>query len=229
MKEKYIYKDGKINAVDYNIIGIDISYEYQDNIGEILKTENIIEFLEKNKNVIKRDIRELCNSIKRNNKKMDLLEKILVINSIVSALFLVLNPIIFISFYVLTLGICLVYLSVFSSINNKYIKIINGNRLELKELEKELVKNKKYLIKLYKNKAITEEKIKGIENKVNFVRYREYLKELRKYLKMHFYIGSNEKEFEKYYKDGSIDKKLEKEYDNDEIKLIKKYFDNKKN
>lgn len=225
MKEEYIYKNGKIKTIDYNIIKKELTYDYQDNINEILKTENIIEFLKKDKEIIKRDINNIKKQIKNNKKNIESIKNIWGFISILLTLFILKDITLFYTLFIINSCIFLTPILVFTDINRIHKKILNGNCTELEKIEKESKEYKEKLKELYENKTITETEIKKQENKVNYIKYKEELKDLKDCLRIYFCIGSNETKFKKYYDKNILDKKLNKEFNINERKLIKRYFD----
>ena len=66
MKEAYIYKDEQIIVADIKEDKcVEVKYGYQDNIEEVLKTENILEFLNIEKERISKELLDIDK--KRNN------------------------------------------------------------------------------------------------------------------------------------------------------------------
>ena len=187
MKLKYTCKDNLVEVTDSNIIGANLSYDYQDNIHEILVVENKIEYLEKEK-------RELCD-----NKEKILFKKdnYVFLNKISKSLsVLMLFSGIICSFYYIPLLIyCFCISALLFHISNNILtnkinllkKTVNGISSEINSIEEKLKESKKYYKELKNNKSnVFKEKD---NNKTFKVVYLNELKKLKEYLKESFYLG----------------------------------------
>lgn len=231
MKEAYIYKDEQIIVADIKEDKcVEVKYGYQDNIEEILKTENILEFLNIEKERISK---ELLDIDKKRNNTENLTPTIIaswIYYSLLSVGFgtiIGLFTNIWLIVWLLPLIISLICTSsaIYNEIN---ISILNkkqkGFKLELQKIHEQLNKNKTYLEKLKKDKRISLEKANKVSKKFNYVDYKEKLEELKKYLETYKLIGKNIEIYKKYYKKGILNERLNKILENDQIELIKKYI-----
>jgi len=246
---KIIYLDGKVLVNDFrkdskNPVELK-EYEYQDNIKEILKQENIIELLETEKNNINNKILNNYTTINTHEHAISLL-KIMWVTIPLFAAFLgfllsfgnTIQPIFGITQHWLSLGIVGTVITsavlsgpfvLLKSILKTAIKDNSGYKLELKELEKELVKNKETLKQLQNNKSKENEqqsmnkKTEDIHN----IHLDEYRK-IRNDLLIYRQIGENMDKFSKYYIEDTLDKNLNEFYDSEEIEKIKTYFKSQK-
>lgn len=231
MKEAFIYKNDVIIAADLiGDEGFEVYYEYQDNIEEIMKEENILEFLEESKAKIKNNIREIEKKLEINNRLMFQYLYIGVIFGLFFVIFGILFGIfsdIWITAWALPLLVeitCSIF-AVYTKINSRLLtKKLNGYKVELKEVEDKIKENKEYLEIVKKDKTVSDIKKEKIKKDVNYVRYKEQLNELKTYLEIYRKIGRNIEVYRKYYKNGVLDEKLETKYNDSQIKLIKKYL-----
>lgn len=231
MKEAYIYKDEQIIVADIKEDKcVEVKYGYQDNIEEVLKTENILEFLNIEKERISK---ELLDIDKKRTNTENLTPTIIaswIYYSLLSVGFgtiIGLFTNIWLIVWLLLLIISLICASsaIYNEIN---ISILNkkqkGYKLELQKIHEQLNKNKTYLEKLKNDKRISLEKTNKVSKKFNYVEYKEKLEELKKYLETYKLIGKNIELYKKYYKKGILNERLNKILENDQIELIKKYI-----
>lgn len=226
MKESYQYKNGKIHVTDFSDgEEHEFTYNYQDNIETILITENIIEKL----NHLKEEIN---NEILANNKKIKTLNEFLRIGVGFAVLlyciaiilcFLAPNIITALSPFVAISLVTGPLAYIFYKYNESK-RIEEGKKIELKEIEKKIESNKKYLKKLKREKQKDNEK--EMEEKVYCVKYEDKIKELKDYFKICYYIGYFKKQYQKHYNEGNIKENLEDIFSEDELRLIKKYISN---
>ena len=242
---KIIYRDGKVLVIDYiknNEPAIEIEeYEYQDNITEVIKQENIIEELEILKKEIQNKIIERSNTTNYYSRMKKLLIKITIMLSIFCSIvfgytafigggrFNLINSILFgtIAGTALPSALCGYFISSSNRYSKKALKEKQGYELELEKLEKELTKNKNKL------KEIRDIKIKELQDDFKNKKYTDniHLEEYRKIrnqLMLYYEIGENENEFSNYYNKGILEEKLNKYYETDQIETIKTYFKGQK-
>lgn len=105
----------------------------------------------------------------------------------------------------------------------------NGYKLELEELEKELVKNKEMLNQIKKNK-LKENKQEAMNKKIESIHniHLEEYNKIRNELLFYREIGENENKLLKFFNNGTLEENLSEIYDLNEIEKIKIYFKNKK-
>ena len=109
------------------------------------------------------------------------------------------------------------------------IKRNNGYKLELEELEKELIKSKDQLSKLKADKTKNNQKVKESTRYVDIHNiHLEKLREIRNHLILYYQIGENEKKWLKYYNEGALAEKLNEQYYSKDIEKVKTYFRSKK-
>lgn len=230
MKESYIYKSGNIETTDFKE-GKETKeiYEYQDNIGEILETQNIIEELSKKANQITYDISKIYE--KHSKKSINIFKLFTILMCLFSLASL---AVVGLFTTILTSIICvigmflIIYLPILISMENSsknYLKNINAKSSEFKETLEKMKKQRIKLGKLLSDNTKNKES-EMLENKKYIINYKDKLYEIKKELGLYYKIVYNEDKYKKYYEQGIIDKKLEKQYDNNERKLIKRYFDN---
>ena len=189
MKLKYTCKDNLVEVTDSNIIGANLSYDYKDNIHEILVIENIIEYLEKYE-------KELCDNkekilLKKDNyiylnKISKLLSVIMLFSGITSTLFQT-NMVITLYFFFLSAGLFHVSYNILSDKINLLNKTESGIDYELNSIEEKLKECKKNCKELNNNKSNIYKEIDN--NKTFKVVYLNELKKLKEYLKETFYLG----------------------------------------
>ncbi|MBQ3021337.1 MAG: hypothetical protein IJD92_03840 [Bacilli bacterium] len=228
MKVKYFYKDGKIEVIDDNDLDKNLIYDYQDNIHEIFELENINEYLEKEKILQIKVIKDINKKINSNNEVIKICKIIWISVNIFMSITALVNILYFIIWFLLSSIICYIpYIS--KKGNNKMLKKeINAKDKKIKTINIELKKNNNILKKLYEDKKITQDKLNHIKKKFNYIFIREELEKLKKYLMLVNDIGYNEKEYRKYYNKDILEEKLKEEYNSYEIKLINKYFEDNK-
>lgn len=232
MKEAYVYKDNKIIAADLvENAGTEVQYDYQDNIEEIMKTENILEYLETEKVELTKKINNLNKRIKKNNKSLSHYLAIWVYYSFMSiglGTFIGIISNIWIVTWILPLLITIIYsiFIIFTVINtNISIRHQKCHQLELEKIEEKIKENETLLETLRIDKRVSETKINEIKNKFNYVKYKEKLNKLKKYLETYRLIGKNIELYNKYYKKGILEEKLNNSLAEEQIKLIKKYIE----
>lgn len=237
---KLIYIDGKVLVNDFkkdskNPVELK-EYEYQDNIKELLKQENIIEKLENEKTYINNRILNNYTTI----NKFTYANRILTVMWIFLPLFFsflgclmsfdiqqLLSLSIF-STIITTIGIIGPF-NIFKNILKAATKSNNGYKLELEELEKELVKNKEILNKLQNNnsKENEQEAMNKKTEDIHNIHLEEYNK-IRNELLFYREIGENNNKLLKFFNNGTLEENLNQIYDLNEIEKIKIYFKSKK-
>ena len=228
MKDKFIYKDGLIYTNDKKNKKVEEfkTYKYQDNISDILATENVLEYLENNKNNILKNNTKILNKYIKTQERTMIFFAIIIFCLLLSIPFINLLNVIISILSILLCGGALYFLA--NRIEKNFDKKKNYNFGKLDKINEEININLKKLLELDMNQKKELEdnyKDKGVV-KVN---YKEKLIELRELIELYGHIASNKDKYQKYYDKGIIDKKLHKEYNEEERKLIKTYFDDKKN
>ena len=246
---KIIYLDGKVLVNDFkkdskNTVELK-EYEYQDNIKEIIKQENIIEELENEKNKTNNKILNNYTTINTHEHAISWLKIMWVTIPLFAAFmgFLLsfgnsIQPLFGIKQHWLSLGILGTVITsaglsgpfaLFKYILKTAYKDNNGNKLQLKELEKELVKNKKILNQLQNNKLKENEQEAMIKktDDIHNIHLDEYRK-IRNELLLYREIGENMDKFSKYYTEDTLEENLNEFYNSEEIEKIKTYFKSQK-
>lgn len=234
-----LYLNGKVLVSDCKGDTIKLEeYEYQDNIKEIVKTENIIEELETEKIELSKKLLDNYNNLTIDKKNF---KQLVIVNTIISVILSVL------------LGVC-VYTAGWSIFHiiasaiaglaapnafygyfiyklNEEIKKLEkdtrGFELSLNELKKEIANNKSLLNELINNKTKlnqTMAETKKHDNMYNL--HIEKLNKIKEKLLLYYEIGKNEKIFEEYVNKGNLEKETIG-YTSDELEEIKVYFKNK--
>ena len=235
MKEAYIYKNDKVVVADIKENKcIEVKYSYQDNIENILKTENIIEYLDDIESEIKTEIQNIESKLKTIDNLIPSLIASWLYYSLLSMGFGTILGL-FTNVWIIVWGMPLLIslICVITGVcNGVYYNILTrkktGFKLELQKLNEELSKNKTYLEKLKKDKKATQEKIDEISKKFNYVEYKEKLSELKKLLETYRLIGKNLEVYKKYYKMGILEEKLNNKFEDSQVKLIKRYMEKNK-
>jgi len=242
MKDGYRYQDGKVFVTDYsngNERKIEIRH-YQDNIEEILITENVLEKLnsEYNKMI---DIYNEDNINLQGLKSaipmafLCVLMGTVIFGGLISLLFTSWLPLFLI--FAILLGV--VYK--FSIINiieeiKELKKTLNGYDFTIESMEKEIEKQMKKLKELEDN--ITREKIDNDNEDKNRIQSGEYiqldyvdrLKELREYLSACYAVGCLQDYLPNSMNDfvNGNTKELSKDFVNfEKVKVLRKKFDDR--
>ena len=106
----------------------------------------------------------------------------------------------------------------FSNISEKNLKkVVKGYEVTLKHLEDELLKEEEKLEELKNSKSLKSES----KNKSSI----EYLKSLKKQIKIYYDLGYNNNKYKRQYKKGVLEHELSKNYDQEEIDIAKKYME----
>lgn len=236
MKESYTYSNGNVLIRNINKYGLQEIHkmEYQDNIGKILETENIIEELENNKISLNDSIQLKKKDISRNrrNNFICILSSVcaVIITSIIAVCY---NPIIMATGMHICVGLLsgiavtsLSFPFVYNNLklNKQLKKEINGNKLMLSKVIEQLNIETALLIKLKTDKRRQkEDNIKKTDKPIK-VNYLNSLKQLKKYLALYLEIGSKKNEFKRYYKNDTLEEELSCNFTESEILEIKTYF-----
>lgn len=240
MKGSYkVLENGKIKVRDYDNHGnlTEYEYDFQDNIEQILKEENVKEYLEKELIELEEKVFSNEYAIKRNkniNLTYGLSAIAVTIFFGILSYYLQINSMIGGSWKIITCGSTLIGLTMFTPLiwfsekcNKKFSNVINGCKIEIEEIKKQLEKTNNNIKKLQNNKFNTkDQEIKYISGDIK-VSSTEQLKNLKNYLLNFYSLGLHENELSEYYQQGILDKVLKKEYDEDEIEIIKKHFEEK--
>lgn len=231
-----IYTDGKVFIDNYDLKEGTLEVqqrEYQDNIKEIIKIENLIEELQDSKIKLENDINvntELIESF--NDGKKSYIKLWIVATIFAGILSLVFSPNMIITSTLAMSLLSTSFFGFFYYLDKQKVKFIKKEnkcfQLQLEELETELNNNNMLLKELENNK--TQKNQKEAEEKkydnINNI-HREKYKQIKKQLYLYKHIIFNEKEFLKYYNEDKLDDKLKEEYEPEEIATIKKYFKSK--
>lgn len=239
---RIIYYDEKVIVTDYGKTIKSEDREYQDNIKEIIETENILEELFKEKCNLTKKIND--NNLEIQYKKE--INKVLtytlflapifsaIVGSLIDKSLLIEEGLkvwqfLGMSGIILSVASFAPFINMFKKIIKIKIKENNGYNLEINEIEKELDKNKELLhqLNLDKSKENYEENLKKQHEDIHNIHLEKY-KKIKDLLMLYYEIGENEKEFQKYYDKGMLDSKLEEAYESEEIDTIKTYFKTKK-
>ena len=246
---KIIYLGGKVLVNDYTKDAKNPTelkeYEYQDNIKELLKQENIVEELENEKDKINNKILKNYTAINIHEHAKNWLKImwvtiplfaafmgfLLSFDSSIKLLFGIKQHWLSLGILgtVITSGVFSGPLILFKSIIKNAHKENNGYQLELEELEKELIKNKEILNQLQNNKSRKNEQeaMSKRTDSIHHIHLDEYNK-IKNELLFYREIGENKDKLLKYYSDGTLEQNLDEIYDPREIEKIKTYFKNKK-
>ncbi len=235
MKEAYIYKDNKVTVADITENEcVEVKYNYQDNIEEILKTENILEYLSSEKEKINETLDSIDKQIKTNEKTFPIIIASWFYYGFLSVGFgaiigLFTNIWIVVWALPLLISIICTITAFYNEIStNILLNQQKGFKLVLQKIHEQLNKNKTYLEKLKKDKKTTQERLNEISKKFNYIDYKSKLEELKKYLETYKMIGENIELYKKYYKKGILEEKLSYKLEEEQIKLIKKYINQNK-
>lgn len=243
---KIIYLDGKVLVNDFkkdskNPVELK-EYEYQDNIKELIKEENIVEELENLKNELSNKIIKRNNTINHYSSMKKMLLRIFVITAIIGSILLsgfafandsfnLISSILRGSVAGTSIPLFVCGFLILSSYNEKRYasKEKTGFELQLEEIEKELVKNKEILNQLQNNKSKENEQeaMNKKTDNIHNIHLEEYRK-IRHKLWIYRELGENEDKFLKYYKNGTLEENLDETYEPEEIEKIKTYFKSKK-
>ena len=238
MKNEFVYGNGKVSFYDDKIKKME-QRDYQDNISEVLATENMIEELEHIDEKIQDKKEKLNTNTSNLNMKIDILNEIK--NGLLYSLpIIVASNLLFLYWFcTLPLGYQLKLLIVFllelgvgvtlpKYIKNKkiqYRKLINKNQKKLDGcLQEELSLNnmlteyKNRLKRLLNDKSATQEEEMSTE--IQTVHYQENLKRQRRYLELMKICGKNKDHFIESYQNETLVGALSEEYPEDEVNII---------
>lgn len=241
MKDGYRYIDGKLEITDYSDNGIrELEYRhYQDNIEEILITENTIEELHKIKEEKKNSIKESENKLSECKGLIPAIWFcVLALTfffggsaSVVLNLLLAINhwSTIICSFIIISLIFKEIAISPLKEEIEDLTRVINGEELALEETKEELRKNKE-LLKVLKNN-MTRDKEDEIKNDSSYkqLNYVEKLEQLEKELDLYYCVGFYENEMIENYKNNTLDELEEKGFEKEEIKTLKRILEKRVN
>jgi len=223
MIDGYKCRDGKVVVINYdnNNNVNEEEREYQDNIEELLKAENIEEYLDKLKDDYDKKIKESKKKYKSSSESIIIMICIVIMFTLIFGLSLSLSLTSFIPLIVTFLGSSLASLLIcIPSIRNmvRSRKEIRGSELSLEGINEEIQKNQRDLRRLRNDNKVEKEYIDSD--------YRQFdlkpLEEMEEYLKLWEYIGENEKYYVSRMKRGMIDKDWEEELDKPQLKALKR-------
>ena len=223
MIDGYKCRDGRVIVINYDNDNnvTEEEREYQDNIEELLKAENIEEYLDKLKDDYEKKIRESNKKYKSSAENISIMICSVIMFTLMFGLSVSLANSSFIPLIATFLGSSFVVLLIcIPSIRNirKTKKDISGCELALEGINEEIQKNQRELRRLRNDTRVEKEDISS--------EYRQFdlkpLEELDEYLKLWEYIGENEKFFVSRMEHGMIDKDWEDELDKSQIKALKR-------
>ena len=240
MNKGYTYIDGKVIISDEN--GNHTQSEYYDNLDKVLVQENVIEEMENRiQGLIKES--EKYRVVKKRYIPVYLytvLGTVLIAPSLVlwaltgtnpylsniDTIFGSVNQALFFTLVSGTIGLQLGSLFTLVDYSNfrERAKRAKGIDSELEFLKLQIKKEKEALA------VLREEKIRDKENtefRSTQVNDKQQLEALRRYLELYYVLGYDEKKLSRLYRKGRLDEKLKKYYDDTEIKLAKKYLEEK--
>lgn len=239
MKDSYkVLEDGTVEVIDYNDKKQKniYTYEYQDNIEEILKEENNKEYLEYKKKRINHQIKSNNVALNRNKKISKLwIGSVILLEILFGYTFSLLKVGTFIgelnmlSFAPVIFGTIMsipVLSSTFIGIN-KFKKENRGFKVELEELERQLKLTKDKINTLLNDKTKCNQEMK--KNKDYKKISKDELNKIINYLNSYYVAGYYEKEFYNCYKNGNLEKQLGDDFDYIECDtpVVLKYFEEK--
>jgi len=222
MIDGYKCRDGKVIVVNYdNYNNVnEEEREYQDNIDELLKAENMEEYLDNLRDKFKKDIEGNENCIGHYNVKISdgkMLIFMWTFGGASACLFYPWIPLI----------VCF-----FGSVIYFNLKTIIPSKKKIKECQKE-IKATEFILE-----GIKEEQQKNqrdlrrlrndnkVENEYIDSNYRQFdlkeLKDVNNYLELWGYVGKNEDDLLWYDEQGCMYRKLEGEFTPDEIKTLRR-------
>lgn len=229
MKEKYAYSGGKVmipNEVNSQIVDLEIR-DYQDNLGQILLVENLLEELE-TEYVSKNIERNLANEAIHNNTYKKIFKVLVLIFGVLGLVLTCLTMMFTSRIISILTGL---FVTVIPTVSSKIytdlgeksaINKANAAGLELYEIEKAVKDNKQRLVNLQKDtkKELYPPAIVDVD-------YKTELKELREYLEACYKIGYFEEKYKEYFNQGILEEKLCEEMSDCQIEQVKKYFKRK--
>lgn len=238
MKDGYRYVDGKLEITDYSDNGIrELEYRhYQDNIEEILITENTIEELQKRKEETKKDIEENINEISERKGLIPvtwvcILAITLVFGGSISVILNLLLAInnwstILCSFIIISIIFNKIVISPLKKEIKELTRDFNGNKITLQAIKEELSKNKELLKVLKAN--MTRDREDEIKNDSSYrqLSYVEKLEQLNKELDLYYCVGFYENEMIENYKNDTLEENGFKE---EEVKVLKRILEKRVN
>lgn len=236
MKDGYRYQDGKVIVSDYSSdkIRTEEKREYQDNIDEILITENIVEYLDDLEDDMMEDVEEIGNKI--DVCYLEIIGNVIGMISLFIVLGIFLNLVISNSIISIIISSLLsggyYGLKKISPILKKldeYKKDKNGLDLKLKGIEEEIIENEAKLVILeIDDKRDKEEEVKN-NNEYKQLDYVDKLQEVEDYLDLWYQAGKNEEEYLEYLDQGILDEELGKIFEQEDRTVLKRVLTNKKN
>lgn len=241
MKNEFVYGNGKVSFYDDKTMKME-QRDYQDNISEVLATENMIEELEHIDEKIKKKKEKLNANTSNLNMKIELMNEIK--NGLLYSLsiIVVFNLLFIYWFCTLSLGYQLKLLVAFLLelgvgitlpiyIKNKkiqYRKLINKNQKKLDGcLQEELSLNnmlteyKNRLKRLSNDKSTTHEEEMSTE--IQTINYQNNLNRQKRYLELMKICGKNKEHFIESYQNDTLVDELSEEYPEDEVNIIYGY------
>lgn len=241
MKDGYRYIDGKIEITDYSDNGTrELEHRhYQDNIEEILITENTIEELQKRKDETKKDIEENINEISERKGLIPatwvcILAITLVFGGSISVILNLLLAInnwstIICSFIIISIIFNKIVISPLKEEIKELTRDLNGNKLTLQAIKEELGKNKEMLKVLKAN--MTRDREDEIKNDSSYrqLSYVEKLEQLNKELDLYYCVGFYENEMIENYKNDTLDALEENGFEKEQIKTLKRILEKRVN
>lgn len=237
MNKDYVYVDGKVIVRDEKDNYIE--KEYYDNLDKVLVKENLIEIIEEQ--IEKLTIKDEM-SKKNKNKYIPLhmynallvtfgLPPLLIWYSTgtnpymhtIDTFLGTFNEVVFFNIISGILSLPIASSLTFVDYSNfKDIKCEKeAIKTELKYLKLRLEKEKENLDSLQKDKTKIKDNFKFRTIKVDD---KNELDKLNKYINLYYELGYNKEKYYNYFINGKLDKKMQKKYSEEEIKLMKDYF-----
>lgn len=238
MKDSYRIIGDKVEVKDYDVSNnLDIvTYDYQDNIEDVLNKENELEEVMFHKNNTDNDINEIYNNLKLLEKdKNKVIKKTLLFtflyyiitkNIDINILINTLNNFIALDITNITYGIlfCTIIYYAMSMIGyaiykKDYNYKLNCLEIEQKRLMEKVEEIKQQLIELKNNKT----KNNTIDSNNQFISLGqiEKLRQIRNFILVNNRLSFNLKEYEKYYNEGILDEALGDSFNKQQINIMK--------
>jgi len=223
MIDGYKCRDGKVIVVNYDEDNevTETEREYQDNIDELLKAENMEEHLCNLVSKYENEIDNYERKISRCSVNVSIGRFIMFLGTMMSVLFCMA----FKSWIPLLVGFLgsfvfskLTFISPSKKDIKKYKKEIKATELILEGIKEEQQKNQRDLRRLRNDVRVEKENIDS--------NYRQFdlkeLKDVDNYLELWGYVGKNEDDLLWYDEQGCMYRKLEGEFTPDEIKTLRR-------
>ncbi len=239
MKNEFVYGNGKVSFYDDKTMKME-QRDYQDNISEVLATENIVEELEKEKKIINNAKAKLIEPVTYLKKQIDTFGKkkmkkigkrlllFVLVNSLISILLFLGHPLSDLAIILFWASNFILFLDLADTIftsKKEYIQELDPYQQELDGyLQEELSLNdmlteyKNRLKRLLNDKSTTHEEEMSTE--LQTINYQENLKRQKRYLELMKICGKNKEHFIESYQNETLVGELSGEYPEDEVNII---------